>query len=267
MITSVVSYCFIGLVAGMLSGLIGIGGGLVVVPALTWIFDHNNVAEAVSMHYAVGTSVACIVPSTFVAAFAQYRRGNIRWSLVQGLLPGVLVGAMFGAWAAGLVSDKILRIVFAGFAVFVSARLLRQLPEKTVTKLPGRVLLGFLGVVIGILSALLGVGGGVLFVPLFHHYQIPMKEAVATSVTCSFAVASLALLGHLLFATLPDGEALPYSLGHLYLPAAAAIIPCSMLTAPLGVWLTDRLPAHQLKRLFGYFLLLIASDMIITSIY
>ena len=265
MVVTLLVYCAIGLTAGLLSGLIGIGGGLIIVPALTWLFAANGFANEVSMHYAVGTSVACIVPSTLVAAMAQYRRGNIRWSLVQKLLPGVVIGAMFGAWLAGAASDKILRLAFAAFAIFVACRLLVHLPGKTARKLPGRILLGSVGVGIGILSALLGVGGGVLFVPLFHHYEIPMKQAVATSVTCSFGVASLALLGHLLFSALPEGDVLSYSIGHLYLPAAAAIIPMSMLTAPLGVWLTDIIPPHHLKRMFGYFLLLVALDMVLTS--
>ena len=246
-------YLALGAFAGTIAGLLGVGGGLIIVPVLAFIFTRQGVAPAVLMHLAVGTSLATIVFTAISSVRAHHRRGAVQWRLFAQLVPGIVIGAGFGALVADALPSDTLRTVFGVFELLVAAQLGFALLPEAHRGLPGRFGMGLAGTVIGGVSAVIGIGGGSLTVPFLVWCSVRMQQAVATSAACGLPIA---LAGALSFVAVGwHTPGLPvWSSGFLYWPALAGIVATSMLFAPLGARLAHRLPAATLKRFFALFL-------------
>lgn len=265
-------YLAAGAVAGFLGGLLGVGGGLIVVPVLVFCFQAQHFPDTVLTQMAVGTSLATIIFTSLSAIKAHHERGAVRWTLVRHIAPGIVIGTLLGAEIAHLLHGRILQALIGAFALLMALKMLLptlrrvdtdstpvQVAEKP---LPGPVGLATGGGLIGLASALFGIGGGSLTVPWLNHYRVRMQEAVATSSACGLAIAVFGSLGFIVTGLRADG--LPaHSLGYVFLPALLGISISSTLFARVGVRLAHRLPALWLKRLFALLLLLVAADLIL----
>lgn len=257
----ILAYLATGFVAGVLAGLMGVGGGIVVVPALAWIFAHAGFAADWSFHLAVGTSLATLIGTGSASAYSHHRRGAVRWDLVLVLVPWLALGALMGSKVAGVLDGTWLRAIFGSFLAYVSLGMLAERAPSQARRLPGRAGMGLAGVGIGSLSALVGIAGGTLTVPFLARGGIDMRRAVATSAACGPPIALVGMGGFIL-----DGwgrEGLPAaSTGFVYWPAVAGILAASMPAAPLGARLAHSLPRRLLKRIFGVLLLLVALELL-----
>lgn len=256
------AYLAIGALSGVLAGLFGVGGGAVIVPALMLLFGALGLGGDWTAHLAVGTSLATIIGTGAASTLAHHRRGGVRWEIVRSLAPGIVVGALAGAALAGWMPGLWLQRIFAVFLAYVGVRLLMTSTAAVCGSrpLPGRSGLAGAGGGIGLLSSLVGIGGGTLTVPFLNRHGLDMRQAVGTSAACGLPIAVAGALGFLLVGWGRSG--LPaWSSGFIYWPAVVAMLVASMPIAPLGAQLAHSLPVALLKRLFGVLLLLIAARL------
>jgi uncharacterized membrane protein YfcA len=256
------SLLLLGIVAGTLAGLLGIGGGIVIVPALVWILhSHAEIPAASLMQIAIGTSLATIVITSISSMIAHHRRGAVLWSIVWQLTPSIIVGALLGAIIADALPSETLRKIFAIFILLVSAQLGFLAPPAPHRQLPGSVATwSIAGTLIGKVSALMGIGGGSLTVPFLVWCNVSIRNAVATSAACGFPIALSGALGFIATGR-HIGEA--WMSGYIYWPAFIAISPATLLFAPLGAKLAHTLPVNTLKKLFAVFLAGVGVNMLI----
>jgi uncharacterized membrane protein YfcA len=255
------AYLGIGAVAGILAGLLGIGGGLVIVPALYFLLSRDGVASDVAMQVAVGTSLATIVLTSVSSVLAHQRRHAVRWSLVAQLAPGMMAGALLGAVIAAWLPSQVLARVFALFALLVGIQMMVVREMQGPAQLPGTGRMLASGGVIGTVSALVGIGGGSMTVPFLTWHRVPIHQAIGTSAGCGLPIAAAGTAG---FVALGLGHAAlpPDSLGYVHLPALAGIVVASVIAAVAGAGLAHRLPKTALRRVFGVFLMLLGFYML-----
>lgn len=255
-------YLFVGSLAGVLAGLLGVGGGVVIVPVLLWVFRSHGFDESIVVHLAIGTSLATIVATYVSSVRAHHRRGAILWRLVKMLVPGIVLGAWLGAAFAGQMSTAVLQRVFGGFVIFAALQTWFSLMPKDHHRAIGMAGMVGAGGVIGAISAVVGIGGGLLMVPFLNWSGINMRNAVATSTACGFPIAVSGAVGFVAAgwhqSYLPIG-----STGYLYWPAALGISIASFLFAPLGAKLAHTLPVAILKRTFAVLLLLVGVKLLL----
>ena len=263
MLEAIIIYLFLGCFAGFVAGLLGVGGGLVIVPILVLVFQMQNFESATIMHLALGTSLATIVFTAISAVLAHHRRGAVVWPIVYGLSAGMLLGSFFGAVLADHVSSDVLKQFFALFefaiAVYMMAGTpsLQRILEVTIQRLE----LFLVGSGIGMMSAVLGIGGGTMTVPYLCWRGWNIRQAVAISSACGLPIALAGAVGYLFVGL--DAASLPAkATGYIYWPAVIGIVATSLLFAPVGARLVHHLPVKLLKRLFGGVLLLMAFMMI-----
>ena len=262
MVTILLISALIGCLAGFLAGLLGIGGGLVIVPVLVVLLPALGVVSLDNvMVVAVATSLASIIITSGSSIRAHHKRNNVSWSLAGT----VMLGAGIGAGMIGLVAHHIngttLRIIF-GVAVFLLA--LRMLGSRSVlgrAQLPAKAVLGAISALLGAISGLLGIGGGALVVPVLNYFSVDMRRAIGCAAASGIAIAVLGTLGYVIAGwqryQLTDGF-----IGYIYLPALVGIVSTSVFTATLGAAMTQRLPVLTIKRVFGVFLMLVAARMV-----
>jgi hypothetical protein len=260
-ISGFLPYLLLGSVAGMLAGLLGVGGGLVIVPVLAWLFHLAGMPPEVVMHMAIGTSLATIVPTSLSSVWAHHRLGAVLWGAVARLAPGIVLGAALGATLADLLPGESLRLTFGLFELAVAVQMglnLRPAPHRV---LPAKWGMWGAGSAIGLVSALVGIGGGTMTVPFLQWCNVAMRQAVATSAACGLPIAIAGATGFIV--TGWNAPALPaWSSGYLYWPAFTGIAVASVLVAPLGARLAHRLPTAVLKRFFALFLLFLGLHML-----
>jgi uncharacterized membrane protein YfcA len=246
----VVSFLLLGLFAGVVAGLLGVGGGLIIVPVLVAVFTASGFAAGHLVQLAVGTSLATIVFTSLSSMRAHHRRGAVEWALVVRLSAGIAVGGWLGGVVATWLGGPLLAGLFGVFELVVAAHMAFGRPPAVQHKAVSGYRHAGAGTVIGALSALLGIGGGTLTVPWLVWHGVDIRHAVGTSAACGLPIALVGALG---FVAVGWGEpALPaWSSGYLYWPAAAAIAIASVASAPLGARLAHRLDRQWLKRLFA----------------
>jgi uncharacterized membrane protein YfcA len=251
----------LGLVAGYLAGLLGIGGGMLMVPFLTLILGKQGVAPGLAVKMAIATSMATIMFTSLSSVRAHHRRGAVRWDLVRGLAPGILLGGLVaGAGVFALLKGQALALVFALFVSFSGLQMLRNKKPAPSRQMPGTAGQVAAGSGIGLLSGLVGAGGGFVSVPFMSWCNVPMHQAVATSAALGFPIALANTLGYVIGGwSLPP--ALPGALGYLYLPALGLIAVASVSMAPLGARTAHALNVAQLKRAFAGLLFMLAAYM------
>jgi uncharacterized membrane protein YfcA len=255
------AYLATGTLSGLMAGLLGLGGGIVVVPALMWLFAKLGLAPAWVPHLAVGTSLATIVGTGSASVYAHQGRGAVRWDLFRQLAPWIVLGALIGSAVAAVLAGDWLRRLFAVFLCYVGMRMLwpGAIPESV--RWPGTVVAGLVGLGIGTLSALVGIGGGTLTVPFLSRSGVDMRAAVATASACGVPIALAGALGFI--ATGWGQEGLPGgSTGFVYWPAVAGILVASVPSAPLGARLAHTLPLKALRRIFAVLVFLVAGKLL-----
>ena len=258
----IVELLALGLVAGFLAGLLGIGGGMLMVPILTFIFSQRGVEAGLAVKMAIATSMATIMFTSLSSVRAHHRRGAVRWDLVKGLAPGILVGGMLaGAGLFALLKGTWLALVFAAFVSFSAWQMLRNRRPAPSRQMPGSVGQLGAGAGIGLLSGLVGAGGGFVSVPLMVWCNVPVHLAVATSAALGFPIAITNTLGYVVggWGLQP---ALPGAFGYLYLPALALIAAASVAMAPMGARAAHAMDVAQLKKAFATLLFALAAYML-----
>ncbi|MDD1622912.1 MAG: sulfite exporter TauE/SafE family protein [Methylococcaceae bacterium] len=250
----------LGVVAGVSAGLFGIGGGALIVPVLSWVFASQHFNPEQIMLIAVATSLATALFTSIASVRTHHKLGNVDWRRAFRLGPSLLIGAIGGAVLAEYISADLLRWFFITYLLYTSVQMAMPRPAASAIH-KARLYLDYpMGVLIGVLSAILGIGGGTMTVPYLAGGGLAMKNAVATSSTCALPIALSAAAGYVALGW--HGHDLPAgSLGYIYLPAFAGIVMTSIFTAPLGAKLAHRLPAQRLKRYFAVVLLFIAIKM------
>jgi uncharacterized membrane protein YfcA len=259
------AYLATGAVAGLLAGLLGIGGGALIVPALIAIFRYLHWETPWAPHLAIATSLATIIATGAVSAYAHHRRQAVDWRLFRLLGSALVVGAGLGALFGGEIAPLWLQRGFALFLCYNGLSLLLRRPATQSGAPPSNAHIFGAGVGFGALSALLGVGGGVLVVPFLARHGVALRRAVGTASACGVPIAIAGSIGFLISgwgrADLPA-----HSLGFVYWPAALAIASTSMPFATLGARLAHRLPVQSLKRIFALLLLLVSLALLRESL-
>ena len=262
MTLSIAVYLLTGGLAGLLAGLLGVGGGLVIVPVLAFFFIYRGFPPEMIMQMAVGTSLATIVPTSISSLRTHHRYGAVRWTVLAALAPGVVIGALMGAVLAHQISSHALQLVFGVFVLLAATRLVFGHTPASHRSLPGRIGLAAAGVPIGGFSALVGIGGGTLTVPYLLWHNVGVRQAVGTSAATGLPIALAGAAGFALTGSaqpsLPAG-----STGYLYWPAVVAISLASILLAPVGAHLAHRIPRDALLKVFAVFLALVGLKMIL----
>ncbi|NVK21918.1 MAG: sulfite exporter TauE/SafE family protein [Kangiellaceae bacterium] len=255
----------LGLVNGVFAGLLGIGGGLIIVPAMIWLLPMIGAPEQHLMHMALATSMATICFTSISSALAHYRRGSVSVPLSKLLMPGIALGALLGAYVAKLMNTEWLAWVFGAFSILMGIRLMMDKLPQAQGKPLRFAETGPAGLFMGAISSLVGIGGGSLVVPYLLYHKQQLVKAIGTAATCGLPLAIMATVGYVLLGwNVPD---LPdYHLGYVYLPAMIAIAVGSVATAPFGAWLAHKLPTLMVKRIFAVLLIVIGIKIIIKHI-
>lgn len=256
-------YLVAGVVVGFLAGLLGIGGGMTLVPVLSAMFAAQALAPDHTVHMALATAMASAAFTSSASVREHQRNGAVDWAVVKLFVPGMMVGSLTATFAAGWVSQRALAISFA-VIVFVAATqmLLGKKPQGS-RSLPGRASVFAIGVLIGTLSGLVSAGGTFLLMPVLLYCGVTMHRAIGTGAAIGIPVTIVGTLGYIASgwhrSELPDPH-----LGFVYLPALAALVLGSLFTAPIGARLAHRLPVVTLKRIFAVLMFVLAAKMLVT---
>lgn len=258
-------YLMLGVVAGILAGLLGVGGGLIIVPVLFALFTQIGMDHAVIMHVAIATSLATILFTSIASTYAHHRHRAVIWSAFWRLTPGILCGAFIGASFADYLPTSVLIICFAIFELIVAYQMWFAFKPGASRSLPGSSGMLATGGVIGSVSAIVGIGGGTLTVPFLSWCNQGIRHAVATSSACGFPIALASVVAYLFLGQ--DEPNIPkQSIGYIYLPAFMSISLMSLLFAPLGAKFAHRLPVMTLKKIFAILLTLIGVRMLLVIV-
>lgn len=246
-------YLAAGAVAGLIAGLFGVGGGLIIVPVLVYVFSTQGLNAELIVHMAIGTSLATIVFTSLSSVRAHHKRGAVRWDLFWQLTPSIVIGALLGSIVADWMPAAVLSRFFAVFEWLVAIQLLLNFRPKPSRTVPGKLGMAAVGNSIGALSSIVGVGGGTMTVPFLVWCNVAVHQAVGTSSACGIPIAVAGAVGFVVMGW-EASQPVAWSLGYLYLPAFLGVVAASVLFAPVGAWVAHRLPGDKLKRLFGLFL-------------
>jgi uncharacterized membrane protein YfcA len=254
-------FLLIGALAGLLAGLLGVGGGIIIIPGLIYLFEITGlIPQSALMHVALGTSLASVVFTSAITATIHSRQQNIRWPIAWQLIPGLLLGALIGSYMASQLNTQWLMLLFAGFLAILSLRFILDGDNKVTYPFPPTPVMWGAGMFMGSMTSMLGLGGGVLIIPFLSHLPLQMREVSALSIVCILPVVLLATIGYIIFGLHDQG--LPkWSTGYVYWPAALPIIIAGSAFAPLGIVLAKRLSSRKLKRIFGVLLLCISISL------
>lgn len=253
-----------GAVAGVTAGLFGVGGGLIIVPALAWLLPRQGVDSSVVMQLAIGTSLAVISATSISSTLAHHKRSGVLWPVLRKLAPGLMIGAITGGFVADLLSGGTLKKIVGTGALLVALQMWLDLKPGTPRepKPLGHLELLSAGGVIGILAALIGIGGGSLTVPYLSLRGITMREAVGTAAAAGIPIAWAGAIGFMIAGHGQPG--LPaWTLGYVSLSGFIGIAAASVLTAPIGARLAHALSPKMLKRAFALMLFLIGLGMLL----
>ena len=248
-----IAYIVLGLFAGFVAGLFGVGGGLIIVPVLAFIFAAHQFSEQYVMHLALGTALASIIFTSVSSLRAHHAHAAVNWKVWREIAPGIVIGTLLGSVLAAYLSAIFLKAFFVVFVFYVGTQMLLDIKPKPARELPGLFGMFVTGNIIGAVSSLVGIGGGTLSVPFMTWCNIKLHQAIGTSAAIGLPIAVAGAVGYIANGLAVTGLP-PYSLGFVYLPALAAIVAASVLTAPLGAKLAHRLPVKKLKKLFALLL-------------
>ena len=258
----ILELALLGLATGYLAGLLGIGGGMLIGPFLTLILSARGLPPGLAIKMAIATSMATIIFTSISSVRAHHQRGAVRWDIVKGLAPGIVLGgAIASIGIFSVLKGTWLAIFFAVFVSFSATQMFldkKPKPSRQMPQTKGQIAAG---AVIGCLSGLVGAGGGFISVPFMVAHNVSILNAVATSAALGFPIALANTVGYVISGTgLADLP--PYSLGYVWLPGLAVIASCSVLTAPWGARMAHQLPVAKLKKVFATVLYALAAYML-----
>jgi uncharacterized protein len=253
-------YFGLGLAAGFVAGLLGVGGGLLMVPALSWAFMRQDFTPEYNIHLALATSLAVIIPTSLSSLRTHHAHGAVDWATVRRMLPGILIGTLAGGLAAARLPDTGLKIFFTVFLFYAATQMLFGFKPPASRQMPGMAGMTLAGGLIGVVSSWVGIGGGTLSVPFLTWCNAGLRRAIGTSSAIGLPIALGGSIGYMVSGLAIDGLP-PASIGFVYLPALFAIALGTWLTAPYGARATHRLPVQQIKRIFAGLLYLLAVRM------
>ncbi len=263
----IIELALLGLATGFLAGLLGIGGGMIMVPFISAMLNARGVEPGLAVKMAIATSMATIIFTSVSSVRAHHKRGAVRWDIVKSLAPGIVLGAAVASLGVfALIKGAMLYFVFGGFVAFSAFQMYLDKKPAPTRQLPGTPGLLGAGGVIGLLSGLVGAGGGFVSVPFMTWCNVAIHNAVATSAALGFPIAVANVIGYVI-----AGQSLtnlpPYSFGYLWLPALVVIASFSVLMAPVGAKAAHALPVKKLKRAFAVVLLLLSAYMLYKGLH
>ncbi|MCG8615900.1 MAG: sulfite exporter TauE/SafE family protein [Desulfobacterales bacterium] len=264
--TYLILYLLLGAVAGVLAGLLGIGGGLVIVPMLTFVFTAQGMAHDIILHVALGTSLASIIFTSMSSMRSHHRHGAVIWPVVLRITPGIMVGTFTGTWIAAMLSTNFLKGFFGCFLLYVATQMLMGIKPKPTRDIPGTAGIFAAGNVIGVFSSLVGIGGGTLSVPFLTWCNTKIHKAIGTSAAIGLPIAVAGTLGYIINGLGAEGLR-PLSLGFVDIKVLFGLVAASVLTAPLGAKLAHSLPIDKLKRIFAVLLYVVGGRMILSVLF
>ncbi len=254
-------YLVLGAIAGYLAGMFGIGGGIILMPALLFAFDAQHFPPLHTLHLALGTSMAGILFTSMSSMRKHHQHGAVNWRVVRHITPGILLGTAIGAVFATSISPHYLGIFFALFVYFVAVQILIDAKPQASRQLPGAAGTTLTGVLTGWLSSMVSIGGGTVVVPFLVWCNVSLRHAIGTSAAIGFPVAVGGTIGYVVTGmrvhTLPD-----LSLGFVYLPALLWVALGSVITAPFGAKATHSMQIGSLRKFFALLLIVLASKML-----
>jgi uncharacterized membrane protein YfcA len=257
----IIELAVLGICTGFLAGLLGIGGGMVMVPFLTIMLSHRDVPADLGVKMAIATSMATIIFTSISSVRAHHKRGAVRWDLVKGLAPGIVLGSLISSLGVfAMLKGAYLAIFFGLFVGFSATQMFLDKKPAPSRQVPGTAGLMGAGGAIGFLSGLVGAGGGFISVPFMAWCNVAIHNAVATSAALGFPIAVANVAGYIISGMSVEG--LPeHAFGYIWLPGLVVIAACSVFTAPLGAKAAHKLPVKKLKRIFGSVLYVLAAYM------
>ena len=254
-------YLATGLFTGLLSGLLGVGGGLIMVPVLGFIFSHLGFPAAFIMQMALGTSLAVIMVTSIASSRAHHSHQNVDWAIMKNIAFGIMLGAFFGSLVAAKFDTVLLKGFFIIYVFLVALQILNDYAPNPARILPARAALNCVGVAIGCVSSFVGIGGGTLSVPFLMVCNVPTKRAIGTSSAIGLPIAIAGALGYMVsglhVVSLPS-----HSIGFIYLPAFIIMALASLISAPFGALLVQKLAVKKLKKIFAVLLIIIGLNML-----
>lgn len=250
-----------GAIAGLIAGLLGVGGGVVLVPAFFYIFTALGYQSPMIMQICLATSLATIIVTSFRSVVSHHKRGAVDWAILKSWAPYIAAGALIGVLIASGLRTITLMLTFGILGILIGLYLMFGKPDwKLADTMPTGLARAITGPVIGFLSVLMGIGGGSFGVPLMTLHAVPIHRAVATAAGFGAVIAVPSVLGFLAAGWgVPDRP--PYTLGLVNLPAFAIVIAMTLITAPLGASLAHALPPKPLRKVFAIFIMLMAANM------
>jgi uncharacterized membrane protein YfcA len=259
--TLVLALCAMGIFGGFAAGLLGVGGGMILVPFMTMIFTSLDFPPQLIVHMAIATCLATILFTSISSVRAHHMQGAVLWPVVWKLTPGILVGSWIGPWIGKQMSTMVMALFFGLFVAIAATQMLIDTKPASHRQLPGTAGMFAAGGVIGVLAGLVGAGGGFVSIPFMTWCNVRIHNAVATSAALGFPIALAGTLSNMVWGwgepALP-----PYSLGFIYLPALVVIATASVIMAPLGARTAHRWPVARLRRVFAVILYALAMYML-----
>ena len=260
--TWLAAYAAAGALVGFLAGLLGIGGGMTLVPILSALFAAQALAPGHTVHLALGTAMASIIFTSSASVRAHHKRGSVDWNVARRLAPGMVIGALLATLASGSISQRALALAFAAIVYAGAAQMLFGGRPSVARALPATPGMLAVGIAIGVICGLVSAGGAFLTVPFMLLCGVPVLAAIGTAAAIGIPVAVVGTVGFIASGWRVDG--LPEAtLGFVFLPALAALVAGSVLLAPVGARLAHRLPVAMLKRIFALLLLALATRMVV----
>ena len=256
-------YLLLGAIVGFFAGLLGIGGGLIMVPVLTFIFATQHFPPDRILHIALGTTMAAIIFTSVSSLRIHHAHGAVNWQIVKYITPGIIIGTLGGATLVSALPSRVLSIIFVVFIYYAATQMLLKTIPKPSRTLPGRLGMFGAGSVIGAISSFVAIGGGLLTVPFLSICNVRLQHAIGTAAAVGFPIAVAGAIGYIANGIAQPQPLPEYSLGYVYLPALGWIVLASTLTAPLGAKTTHIVQTATLKKIFVGLLYLLGTKMLI----
>ena len=254
-------YLLMGLFVGFFAGLLGIGGGLILVTLMVYMFTVQGFPADRLLHLALGTSIASIVFTAISSLRAHHTHGAVRWDIVRSAIPGLVLGTLFGTFVADQLKSKYLAIFFVLFVYYSAVQMFANVKPKPTRQLPGKIGTTVVAIIVGIVSSLVGVGGGVMTIPLMSLCNVPMRQTIGTSAALGLPIAIAGTVGFVVTG-LGKNHLPPLSVGYVYVPALVGIVIGTFVTVPWGARAAHTLPVTTLKKIFAVILFILATKML-----
>jgi uncharacterized membrane protein YfcA len=257
------AYLAIGAVVGFFAGLLGIGGGLVMVPMLVFVFRAQGFPAEHLMHLALATAMATIAFTSLSSVRAHHAHGAVDWTVARAMVPGILAGALAASLVAGLIPTRPLAVMFTVLGFYAATQMLFEVRPKSTRELPGAAGVFAAGAVIGGVSSLLAAGGAFLSIPFLTWCNVPLRRAIGTAAANGFPIAVAGTAGYVLQGLRAEG--LPaWSFGYVYLPGLLFVVTTSVFAAPYGARVAHRTPVARLRVIFALVMYVLATRMLVS---